>query len=129
MSQVSVEYSPVEEAAERRRSERTQLIVRVDYSTVDEIFAEFTSDINDGGLFIETESPQPTGTEVSMRFCLPGQADALVTTGRVIRVSQGGNEGPAGMGIEFDALDSDASGVINALIRSLRATPGSSGQA
>ena len=123
MSQVTLEYAPDEGLAERRRSERAQLIVRVDYSTVDELFAEFTSDINDGGLFIETENPQPAGTEVSMRFNLPGQLQTVATTGRVVRVSEGGSEGPAGMGIEFEVLGSEASGAINALIRSLRAAP------
>ena len=123
MSQVSVEYAPVEETAERRSSQRAELIVRVDYSTVDELFSEFTSDINDGGLFIETANPRPLGTQVSMRFCLPGQLEALVTEGRVVRVSHGEDEGPAGMAIEFEALDSDAGTAINALIRSLRTLP------
>ncbi len=131
MSQVSVEYESLataetEEATERRRSQRAQLIVRVDYSTVDEIFSEFTSDINDGGLFIETDNPQPAGTEVSMRFSLPGQPEAVVTAGRVARVSSGGSDGPAGMGIEFEVLGSEASSAINMLIRSLRTSPQSS---
>ncbi len=102
MSQVSVQYELVGEASDRRSSQRAQLIVRVEYSTVDELFSEFTSDINDGGLFIETDSPQPLGTEVSMRFSLPGQPEAVITTGRVVRVSQVGDEGPAGMGVEFE---------------------------
>ena len=123
MSQVSVEYEQTEDAGERRRSDRRQLVVRVQYATVDELFSEFTSDINDGGLFIETENPRPLGTEVSMHFCLPGQAEVVATTGRVIRVSHGGADGPSGMGVEFDALDSEASQAINALIRSLRASP------
>ena len=123
MSQVSVEYEQTEDMSDRRRSHRRQLIVRVQYSTVDELFSEFTSDINDGGLFIETDSPQPLGTEVSMRFSLPGQSNPLVTVGRVVRVSKGGSDDPVGMGVEFEALDVDASSAINELIRSLRASP------
>ena len=126
MSQVSIEYEPVEESTERRNSVRTQLVVRIDYSTVDELFSEFTSDINDGGLFIETENPQPTGTEVCLRFNLPGKPDSVATAGRVVRVHSGGNEGPPGMGIEFDSLCPEASTAINMLIRSLRAAPESS---
>ncbi len=123
MSQVSVEYEQTEDMSDRRRSHRRQLVVRVQYSTVDELFSEFTSDINDGGLFIETDSPQPLGTEVSMRFDLPGQNDPLVTVGRVVRVSDGGRNDPPGMGVEFEALDGEASSVINDLIRSLRVSP------
>jgi uncharacterized protein (TIGR02266 family) len=122
MSRVSVEYQTIEDEVERRRSERTELIVRVDYSTVDELFSEFTSDINDGGLFIETENPRPAGTEVAMRFSLPGRDEAVETVGRVVRVITGDDAGPAGMGIEFEALSDESSRAINELIRSLRAS-------
>jgi uncharacterized protein (TIGR02266 family) len=122
MSRVSVEYEPIEDEVERRRSERTELIVRVDYSTVDELFSEFTSDINEGGLFIETDSPRPAGTEVSMRFSLPGREEAVETVGRVVRVVTGDDDGPAGMGVEFEALSHESSRAINELIRSLRAS-------
>ena len=123
MSRVSVEYEVVADATERRRSERTELVVRVDYSTVDELFSEFTSDINEGGLFIETDNPRPPGTEVSMRFNLPGRQEAVVTVGRVVRVTAADADGPAGMGIEFEALNDESSSAIDELIRSLRASP------
>ena len=48
--------------SERRRSTRAPFVVRVDYGTVDAFFSEFTSDVNEGGMFIETETPQPPGT-------------------------------------------------------------------
>ena len=74
--------------ADRRRAERAELIVRVDYATVDEIFSEFTRDINEGGLFIETEKPQPTGTEVTMQFSLPGSEETLSTRATPSAVSR-----------------------------------------
>jgi len=106
---------------ERRRSDRTDLIVRVDYATVDEIFSEFTRDINEGGLFIETEKPPPAGTEISIQFSLPGGHEAVTTVGRVIRVSAGEDSSPCGMGIEFEALSDESRGRINEIIRGLRA--------
>ena len=123
MSKVSVEEAS--DGRERRRSERSQLTVRVDYTTVDEVFSEFTRDINEGGLFIETEKPCPTGTEVAMNFHLPGSSEALQTAGRVIRISSGQDGGPCGMGIEFDDLTDEARSKINTLIRGLRAGPNS----
>ena len=45
-----------EASAERRKSERTDLVVRVDYQTVDELFSEFARNINEGGLFVESEA-------------------------------------------------------------------------
>ena len=122
MAQVSMEATVAGSAAEteRRRSEREAFVVRVTYSTIDELFSEFTRDINEGGLFIETDRPQPAGTGVSRSFALPGSADLVETTGRVVRVSDGTHQEPAGMGIEFDPLDRSASFCINRLIRSMR---------
>ncbi len=125
MAKVSVELQGAEDEAtgssmERRRSRRTDLLVRVDYATVDELFSEFTRDINAGGLFIETEKPRPAGTVVSMYFNLPGSDEPVQTQGRVVRISPGGGDGPPGMGIEFDHLSQDARTRIDALIRALR---------
>jgi uncharacterized protein (TIGR02266 family) len=125
MSKVSVEESTSDESTEdeRRRTARTDLLVRVEYSTVDELFSEFTRDINDGGLFIETEKPRPAGTEVAMRFNLPGNEQPLQTVGRVVWVRSSGGDAPPGMGIEFDELTRDDRQRINDMIRSLRNGP------
>lgn len=112
------------DALERRRAERTALTVRIDYATVDEIFSEFTRDINEGGLFIETEKPHRPGTEVSMQFHLPGSDEVVETTGRVIRVSSGGHGMPPGMGIEFDELKPDDRRTIDRIVRALRSRGG-----
>lgn len=105
---------------ERRKTERTQVVVRVDYSTVDELFSEFTRDINEGGLFIETRDPRPPGTEVSLHFTLPGEADPVATTGRVVWTTSGEDGRPAGMGVEFEGLASEARERIDAHVRRLR---------
>ena len=127
MSIVSIEESPVDDTdaddAERRRFGRTDLLVRVEYSTIDEIFSEFTRDINEGGLFIETEKPRPTGTEVVLRFNLPGNQEPLQTIGRVVWVRSATDLDPAGMGIEFDELSDEDRDRINEMIRSLRIGP------
>jgi len=129
MSKVSIEdlgragARPQGAADERRRSPRSDLTVRVDYSTIDELFSEFTRDINEGGLFIETEKPSPAGTSVTLHFNLPGGEGAVVATGTVVRVQPGSPGTAPGMGIEFDELDGSARQQINGLIRSLRNDP------
>ena len=105
---------------DRRRGGRAGVTVRIDYATVDEMFSEFTRDINAGGLFIETEKPHQTGTEVTMQFHLPGSEEILRTIGRVVRVSSGDVGAPSGMGIEFDELTSDDRAKIDRIVRSLR---------
>jgi uncharacterized protein (TIGR02266 family) len=124
MSKVTVEDGDATDqedvAVERRRSERAELTVRIDYSTVDEMFSEFTRDINEGGLFIETEKPKTIGTEVTMHFSLPGSEDGIETVGRVVRISAGDAFSPPGMGIEFDELTDDDRVRIDAIVRALR---------
>ncbi len=110
-----------DEPSERRRSDRTELTVRVDYSTVDELFSEFTRDVNEGGLFLETDEIRPAGTLVSMQFNLPGGAEAIQTQGRVVHTTQGDSGSPRGMGIEFEELGERERAQIDELIRSLRA--------
>ena len=107
-------------ASERRRSGRAQVTVRVDYATVDEMFSEFTRDINEGGLFIETDKPHDPGTEVTMHFHLPGSPDALRTVGRVVRVTPSALGSPGGMGIEFEELTPDDRVKIDQIVRALR---------
>lgn len=120
MSKVSLQAAEDLAPAERRRSDRAELIVRVDYSTIDELFSEFTRDINEGGLFIETEKPRPPGTEVSLYFNLPGSDRTVKTNGTVVRVCDGSDGRTPGMGIEFEQLPQDARAHINQVIRALR---------
>ena len=129
MSTISLEpngpgdVAPTEDE-DRRRTQRTDITVRIDYATVDEMFSEFTRDINEGGLFIETEKPHQPGTEVSMQFRLPGSTAVLHTIGRVVRVSTGDVDMPSGMGIEFDELTVDDRLVIDRIVRALRTEGG-----
>jgi len=106
--------------SERRSAQRAELMVQIDYSTVDEIFSEFTRDINEGGLFIETKRPRPIGTEVALRFNLPGGGSGIETTGRVVRTTEGDSRNPPGMGVEFDELSAQDRAQIDQLVRTLR---------
>ena len=74
---------------DQRRTARTAWEIRVDYSTVDALFCDFTRNINEGGLFIETPDPCPVDTMVKLQFRLPGVDDAIRTRGRVVWVDRG----------------------------------------
>jgi len=105
---------------DRRKTDRADLVVRVAYHTVDELFSEFARNINEGGLFVETETPHAVGTEVSLQFKIPGSDEPLHVVGRVAHTSNGGQGEPPGIGIEFDDLDGQARQRINQLVRRLR---------
>ena len=115
------ESEPTHIECERRKAERTQLVVRVEYSTIDDFFSEFSRDINQGGLFIETSQPLSFGAEVMMRFNLPGGEEVIETVGHVVRISLGDREEPPGMGLEFEKLRDDDRVRIDQLVRMLRA--------
>jgi len=105
---------------DQRRSERIDLVVRVDYKTVDELFSEFARNINEGGMFIETDSPPDLGSPVELEFRIPGSDEPIQVMGRVVRASEGTSDEPPGMGIEFENLDVQSRELINQLVRNLR---------
>ena len=106
---------------ERRQTNRAELVVRVDYQTVDELFSEFARNINEGGIFVETETPHGVGTSVDLEFKLPGNDEPVRITGTVMHVSPGSPGDPPGMGIEFSKLDAITRDRINGMVRKLRA--------
>jgi type IV pilus assembly protein PilZ len=108
---------------ERRASPRADIVVRVNYQSVDSLFSEFARNINDGGIFIETDSPQPVGTNVELEFKLPGSDRPIEVVGNVVRSVSADEVDPngiAGMAIEFENLDADARRQINEIIQKLR---------
>lgn len=117
---VRVATREYEAEVERRHSPRTPLVVRIAYSTVDALFSEFTRNVNEGGLFIETDNPPPTDTRVALQFKLPGSDLPIQARGRVTRIQVPGGDGPAGMGVEFENLGQDARALIDELVRGLK---------
>ena len=109
-----------EAQVERRQSPRSPLVVRVAYSTVDALFSEFTRNVNEGGLFIETDNPPPTDTRVALQFKLPGTDAQIQARGRVAWIQPSGEDGPAGMGVEFENLAQDSHALIDELVRGLK---------
>jgi uncharacterized protein (TIGR02266 family) len=113
----------VRTVVERRRSARTPVVVRIEYATVDALFSDFTRNINEGGVFIETDAPAPLDSEVHLRFRLPGARDALRVSGRVAWIA-GGSGKPSGMGIEFENLTDADRTRIDELVQRLRTSHG-----
>jgi uncharacterized protein (TIGR02266 family) len=114
----------VRTVVERRRSARTPIVVRIEYSTVDALFSDFTRNINEGGVFIESDAPAPLDSEVHLRFQLPGTREALRVSGRVAWIDAEQNGKPRGMGIEFDNLSDADRARIDELVVRLRTSRG-----
>ena len=118
---LTVEAPPEGPMLDRRKSQRADLVVRVDYQTVDELFSNFARDINEGGIFVETATPHPLGTLVDLQFRLPASDEPIRIKGTVVRVSEGEGGESRGVGVEFENLDGPTRHRINQLVRKLRA--------
>jgi uncharacterized protein (TIGR02266 family) len=110
----------VRTVVERRRSLRAPVVVRIEYATVDALFSDFTRNINEGGVFIETDCPAPLDAVVHLRFRLPGTRETLKVTGRVAWIEPGEGGHPQGMGVEFEHLSDRDRTRINELVLRLR---------
>jgi type IV pilus assembly protein PilZ len=116
----ATEGAEVRTVVERRRSARAPVVVRIEYATVDALFSDFTRNINEGGVFIETDCPAELDSAVHLRFRLPGEREALRVTGRVAWISPGSDDHPQGMGVEFESLSERDRDRINELVQRLR---------
>ena len=73
-----------------------------------------------GGCFVRSDTPQPPGADVKLRFKLPGMDDEILQTfGRVCWNSDEDTAGATGMGIQFAALDDDAQILLKRYIAGL----------
>jgi uncharacterized protein (TIGR02266 family) len=105
---------------ERRRSTRAPVVVQIEYATVDALFSDFTRNINEGGIFVETEESIPLDEKVDLKLRLPGSDEVVHARGRVVRVEPSTPTSAGGVAIEFDQLDANARELINTAVRRLR---------
>jgi uncharacterized protein (TIGR02266 family) len=72
---------------------------------------DYSVNISTGGLFLETASPLPAGSELLLEFPLPGRAESVVCQARVAWVNAPDCPGrlqlPSGMGMQFLDLSLD----------------------
>ncbi len=81
---------------ERRASKRAALIAEIEYSSDSPSVSRRLTDLSVDGLFIDTMSPLPPGTLVSIRFNLPGDPLPIVVLGEVAW-----GQDHLGMGVRF----------------------------
>lgn len=108
--------------------------IRIDYGTVDDFFWDFARNINEEGVFVESNKPLAVGTTVNVKFYLPNLTEPIETTGEVLWVNTASSQqtgsdpdmdedetaGKRGMGIQFKSLDEQSKAAINSLVQELR---------
>jgi uncharacterized protein (TIGR02266 family) len=107
---------------ERRSSDRGDLKIPVDYSSVDSFFTEMATNINEGGMFLATDTSAELDQLVKVAFRLPGLSKPIEVEARVAWLSRGEGGAEPGIGLQFLELSPEARETINRLVRDLRAT-------
>ncbi len=90
---------------ERRRHPRVKLNMLVQFrlQSYEHFLTDYASDLSSGGMFLRTREPKPEGTLLYFQFTTRDGGALIEGLGRVVRVvaKDGGEDAPAGMGIEF----------------------------
>lgn len=95
----------------RRASARVALGVPVTYQSGQTIAGAVTLDVGRGGLAIRTMNPLPKGTELQLKFRLPGGTSDIDASARVAWSNR-----KTGMGVQFEQVSANDQRVIDAFI-------------
>ena len=103
-----IEVEDRRSGADRREFERVFIDLEVDYKCEETFLFAYITDISAMGIFIQTNTPEPPGTRLNLRFTPPRFEEPLELEGEVIwinpyRPGDRENLNP-GMGIAFVEL-------------------------
>ena len=108
-------------ASDNRGDRRVELDLEIDYSDLESFCQDYIRNISRGGLFIETRRPLPLGTELKLKFRLPGSDIPIKTSGVVMWTVEAeeatDRKSAPGMGVKFGDLSEDDMAMIDRLVR------------
>lgn len=93
-----------------RRFRRKTMRILVDYICDEGVRCDYATTLGAGGIFLETESPVPVGSQVKLRFRLPASEELHEIEGRVcwIHLQTGSAGHSPGIGIQFTSSTATA---------------------
>lgn len=113
---------------DNRRHARVPLHTSIEYrpdGAAGDFLLQSSRNVSEGGLFIETRSPEPIGTRLDVVFALPSD-ERVVARGVVAWVNPWRDDGPnpnPGMGIRFEGLPMEHREAIARLVRRILIVP------
>ncbi|MCP4872661.1 MAG: TIGR02266 family protein [Proteobacteria bacterium] len=115
-------------SAESREHNRRPLRLQLNYrdATGGNFLYQYSQNISKGGIFIETDTPMPSGASLVVRFAVPDSDDSIEVEGTVVWVNEfkeGGDNPNPGMGIQWTNLDDEARGTIAAVVKAIAILP------
>lgn len=98
-----------------RQHPRIPLALEVEYRTAGAFLVAYSVNLSKGGIFLETASPAPIGTVLSLRFNVPG-VGPLEVTGVVAWSRPAADGKPGGMGVEFEQIEQHHGEAIDRIV-------------
>lgn len=96
------------EYKEKRRFPRVMVRALVDYESQNTYLYDYSENLSQGGIFIQTDNPLKIGELIDLKFSIPDIEKVFQIKGEVRWVEHQGNKQiPKGMGIEFKDLTED----------------------
>lgn len=74
-------------SGERRQHPRQFVRIMVDYAASDTFLYDYSNDLSEGGIFIQTSQPLEKGSTIDLRFTLPGVEKVFALKGEVMWVN------------------------------------------
>ncbi len=110
-----------ESSDNKRRASRLEHELPVAYRSVGSFLTDWATNISHGGMFINTRSPLPVGTDVKILIQLPTLESPVGLSGRVTRVAEFDNQANVvpGMGIQFTDIDPSKREQLETLVKRL----------
>jgi uncharacterized protein (TIGR02266 family) len=105
-----------------RRDERIALALEVEFRNVGAFLVAYSTNLSKGGMFVEMEDPLPVGTEIAMRFAVPGAGEPPIDVIGVVTWVQAWRTElqPRGMGVRFDHLEARHGEAIDRIVSGFR---------
>jgi len=93
---------------EKRRVPRTLIKIKIDYESEGAYLYNYSRDLSEGGIFIQTSNPLKIGDRLTLNFILPEVLEKIEATGEVTWINPPGAEDLLpGMGVRFMELPED----------------------
>ncbi|MEL6543247.1 MAG: PilZ domain-containing protein [Myxococcota bacterium] len=91
---------------DRRESPRLPLELWMEEISADgDVYFRRTGNVSAGGVYFDRAIPHAVGTELTLKFALPGEREMVVARGQVVS-TRGGPNG-LGMGVKFGRFEGD----------------------
>ena len=87
-----------------------ELLVQIKSESIEQFKSMHAKNISVGGMFIETQSPRPHGSQVYFQFTVKDGGTLIEGLGRVVHASD------KGMGVEFVSVLEPSASIIRVLV-------------